>query len=165
MNRVKNKVVVITGAAKGIGNPSKRILVVDDEAYIRQLSTGVLHYSGYNVDAAEDGAAAWEALLLNRYDLLITDNNMCRSTGIGLVKKLHADHMALPVVMMTEAAPMEELTSHPWLQIDATLLKPFTVAQLLETVRQVLRLTDSVPEQIELQTNCRSQPSADNLRL
>jgi hypothetical protein len=57
------------------------------------------------------------------------------------------------------------LTRHPWLQIDATLLKPFTVAELLGTVRQVLYAIDSVPEQIELQPNWRSQAFADALRV
>lgn len=129
-------------------NPPRRILVVDDESYIRQLSTEVLLHSGYHVDAAEDGAFAWDALQLNRYDLLVTDNNMCRLTGIGLVKKLHAARMALPVILVSGAMPTDELNRHPWLQIDATLLKPFTTVELLRTVRQVLCATDSAREQI-----------------
>jgi len=46
--------------------------VVEDEPNIRQLNTGVLIKSGYDVDAAEDGAAAWEALNADSYDLMIT---------------------------------------------------------------------------------------------
>jgi DNA-binding response OmpR family regulator len=146
-------------------NKSKRILVVDDEPSVRQLMAEALGFSGYQVVAVEDGAAAWATLQLNSYDLLVTDNNMCRLTGIGLIKKLHAARRALPVIMVTGAPPTEELTRHPWLQIDATLLKPFTVAELLGIVRQVLRATESLPEQIESQPNWRSQPSADALRV
>jgi DNA-binding response OmpR family regulator len=134
---------------RGQVNPPQRILVVDDESYIRQLSTEVLLYSGYHVDAAEDGAVAWDALQFNRYDLLVTDNSMCRLTGIGLVKKLHAVRMALPVILVSGAMPTEELNRHPWLHIDATLLKPFTTVELLRTVRQVLCATDSAREQID----------------
>ena len=143
----------------------QRILVVDDEPHIRQLSAEALALSGYQVVTAEDGAIAWDALQLQSYNLLVTDNNMCRLTGIGLVKKLHAAHMALPVILVTGAPPTEELKMHPWLKIDATLLKPFTVAELVGTVRQVLRATESVPEQVELKPNWQSQPSADNWRL
>ena len=142
-----------------------RVLVVDDEPQIRQLMAEALAFSGYQVVAAEDGAEAWDALQLNSYDLLVTDNNMCRLTGIGLVKKLHAARKALPVILVSGMLATEELKRHPWLNIDATLLKPFTVAELLGTVRQVLRVTDSVPEQIELQPNWRSQPSAAVMQL
>jgi len=115
-------------------NPPQRILVVDDERYIRQLSTEVLIHSGYHADAAEAGAVAWDVLQFNRYDLLVTDNNMCRLTGIGLIKKLHAAHMALPVILMSGAMPTEELNRHPWLQLDAMLLIPFTSDELLANV-------------------------------
>jgi DNA-binding response OmpR family regulator len=128
--------------------PPPRILVVDDEPWIRLLSAEVLLHSGYQVDEAEDGVAAWEALQLNRYDLLVTDNNMCRLTGIGLIKKLHAARLALPVILMSGAMPTEELNRHPWLQIEAALLKPFTTDELLANVERVLRATDRVRGQI-----------------
>lgn len=131
-------------------NASQRILVVDDEPLIRLLSAEVLIQSGYQVVTAADGAAAWEALQLKSYDLLLTDNNMDRLNGIGLIKKLHAARKVLPVILMSGAMPTEELDRHPWLHIDATLLKPFTIDELLGTVRKVLRVTDTVPEQGEL---------------
>jgi two-component system, chemotaxis family, chemotaxis protein CheY len=135
---------------RGQAKPPKRILVVDDEAYIRRLSAEVLLHSGYHVDVAENGAAAWDALQLNSYDLLVTDDNMCRLTGIGLVKKLHAARMTLPVILVSRAMPTEELNRHPWLQIPAKLLKPFSTLELLRTVRHVLCPTDSAREQIAL---------------
>ena len=57
-------------------NPSQRILVVEDDVAIRQLNALVLVRSGYQVDAAEDGAAGWEALHAKNFNLLITDHNM-----------------------------------------------------------------------------------------
>ena len=136
-------------SAQGQATPPRRILVVDDESYIRQFSAEVLRYSGYQVDAAEDGVLAWDALQLNSYDLLVTDNSMCRLTGIGLVKKLRAARMALPVIMVSGAMPTDELKRHPWLQIDATLRKPFSTVELLRTVRQVLHATAGAGEQID----------------
>jgi DNA-binding response OmpR family regulator len=143
----------------------QRILVVDDEPHIRELNARALAFSGYHVITVEDGALAWDALQHSHYDLLITDHNMPRLTGIELVKKLHAARMAVPVIMVTGALPTEELKQHPELQIDATLLKPFTTDELLGTVRQVLRVTYSVSRQNERPPNWRSQPPTDGMRM
>ena len=136
---------------------------MDDKPYIRKLSSEVLLLSGFHMDSVEDGAIAWEALQLNSYDLLVTDNNMCQLTGIGLVKKLHAARRALPVILMSGALPTEELNSHPELQIDATLLKPFTVEELLGTVTKVLRSTSGANNRIMTMPNQQSRPSAGGL--
>jgi DNA-binding response OmpR family regulator len=118
--------------------PSNRILVVDDDRDLRLLSADVLGGFGYRVDTAEDGAAGWEALHANSYDLLITDNNMPKVSGVELVKKLRSARMALPVILASGAIPTEELDRHPWLQLAATLVKPFSGGQLLKTVNEVL---------------------------
>jgi DNA-binding response OmpR family regulator len=146
-------------------SPPHRILVVEDDIYIRQLSTESLSLCGYHVDAAEDGAVAWDALQLNRYDLVVTDNNMPKVSGVELIKKLHAAHMALPVIMATGILPEEEFTRYPWLQPAASLVKPYTIAELLGTVREVLRATDGPREQIASRPNWQSQPSVDGLQL
>ena len=124
--------------------------MVEDELHIRQLNTAVLIHSGYHVDAAEDGAAAWEALNADSYDLMITDNNMPRLTGVELLKKLYANRMALPVIMTTGQLPTEEFTRYPWLQPAATLIKPYTIAELVGTVKKVLREADDAADGSQL---------------
>jgi two-component system cell cycle sensor histidine kinase/response regulator CckA len=119
-----------------------RILVVEDDMSIRQLTTEMLIRSGYRVDAAADGAAGWEALQAQRYDLLITDNFMPKVTGIEMVKKVHAARMKLPVIMATAILPEEEFIRHPWLQAITTLIKPFRATELLSTVQKVLAAGD-----------------------
>ena len=167
-------------------DPRHRILVVDEDSDLRLLYADVLALPGYHVDAAEDGAAGWEALQANNYNLLITEHSLPKLTGVELVRKLRAAHMALPVVMTAGRLPAQELARNPSLQLAATLLKPFAVDTLLATVKNVLRATDSprspreillaadssgsAPpisrgEQIALLPDWRSQPSADGLRL
>ena len=146
-------------------NPLQRILVVDDDTSIRQLSTEVLIDSGYEVDAVADGIAAWEALQVKAFNLMITDNNMPRLTGVELVKKLRSARMDLPVILATGRLPVEELAQNPALQLAAMLPKPFSMDELLATVRVVLRATDSAPGQLETLPDRRSQPAADGLRL
>ena len=104
---------------------SQRILVVDDDSDTRLLYGFVLTRPGYLVEVAEDGAAAWEALQANRYNLLITEHEMPKLTGLELVKKLRAARMALPVVMAARRLPIEELARNPALRLAATLSKPF----------------------------------------
>jgi DNA-binding response OmpR family regulator len=128
---------------QGSPGPRNRILVVDDDRLIRLLSAAVLVHSGYQVDTAEDGEAGWEALQAKSYDLLITDNNMPKVSGLELVEKLRSKNTALPVILVSGAIPTEELNRHPWLQLDATLLKPFTDDGLLGTVKRVLRETNN----------------------
>lgn len=121
------------------GGPAlPRILVVDDELVIRQLNTRMLVRSGYAVDTAEDGDAAWQALHAASYDLMITDNHMPKVTGVDLLKKVHAAGLALPVIMATGLMPEHEFARHPWLQPAAVLLKPYTMDELLGKVQEVL---------------------------
>ena len=145
-------------------NLCQRILVVDDDPAIRRLNSEVLTYSGYQVDAAEDGADAWDALQLNSYDLLVTDNDMPDVTGVDLLKKLHAARMALPVIMATGTSPQAELNRHPWLQIDVTLLKPYTFDELLGAVKNVLRATADASDPL-VPPNWQSQPLPNRLPL
>jgi signal transduction histidine kinase len=121
---------------------ANRILVVEDDASIRRLTTEMLILSGYRVDSASDGAAGWEALQAEPYDLLITDNFMPKLTGIEMVKKLQSARMQLPVIMATALFPQEELIRHPWLGSITTLLKPYRAAELLSTVRKILRASE-----------------------
>lgn len=129
-------------AARIPANPPQRILVVEDDVDIRQLNAHVLVRSGYQVEAAEDGVAGWEALQTNNFDLLITDHDMPRLSGLELVKKARAAHMALPVILASGSLHTEELERHPWLELAATLLKPFSPQELLTTVKEVLRAAD-----------------------
>jgi DNA-binding response OmpR family regulator len=126
--------------------------VVEDEAPVRQLNAEVLTRAGYEVDAAEDGAAAWEALNGDSYDLLITDNGMPRLSGLELLKKLRAARMELPVIMATGTLPTQEFAQSPWLRPAATLEKPYTIEELLRTVKKVLRATGGTRELIVLPT-------------
>jgi DNA-binding response OmpR family regulator len=139
--------------------------VVDDDRDIRRYSAQALVGSGYHADTAEDGAAAWEAPQIKAFNLLITDNNMPKLTGVELVRKLRSARMALPVILATGKLPTEALAQNPSLQLAALLPKPFSIDELLETVRVVLHATDSAPGQLEPPPDWRSRSSVDSLRL
>jgi DNA-binding response OmpR family regulator len=137
-------------------NPLHRILMVDDDKSIRHFCVEALCASGYQVHAAEDGAAAWDAIQINTYHLLITDHGMPKVTGVELLQKLHDAHMALPVIMATGTLPEAEFIRYPWLAPNATLLKPYTTAELLEIVTEVLRATNGIREWVAVPSDGRS---------
>jgi DNA-binding NtrC family response regulator len=119
-------------------NPRQRILVVQDEGDLRQLSAEVLIDAGYQVEIAEDGVAAWAALQHQSYDLLITDQFLPKLSGVELLKKLHTARMALPVIMATEILPTWEFAMHPCLRAVTMLRKPYTFVKLLGMVKSIL---------------------------
>jgi len=137
-----SEMAVSASAGFNVGTTG-HILMVDDDRAIRVMSGKVLLRSGYQVDTAEDGQAGWEALQANSYDLLITDNNTRRFSGVELVRRLRSAQMTLPVVLALGTLDTEELNRSPWLQVAASLLKPFTTDQLLEVVKEVLRATSN----------------------
>jgi DNA-binding response OmpR family regulator len=139
--------------------PRHRILLADDEPLIRQLCTELLDDLGYEVDTAEDGAAAWDALQIKGYDLLITDNEMPQVSGIELLKKLRAARMTLPVIMVSGTMPTAELKRHPELHLDAALLKPFDVTEFTGVVKKALRAADGVANSARLFRECAMEGS------
>jgi DNA-binding response OmpR family regulator len=126
-----------TTIAQYFDTSNKRILIVEDDEIIRAIVSHAIGQLGYDVDTAENGELAWEKLNLQNYDLLITDNNMPRLTGLELVELVRAARMTLPVILASGG------TSHvdPALQISAMLPKPFYTEQLVKIVRDVLAKT------------------------
>ncbi len=125
-----------------------RILVADDDADILRLSAAALTRSGYDVSTVADGAAAWQALNAGHFDLLITDNSMPELTGVELLKRMEAEHMMLPAILVSGVLPKEQYPRAPWMHPAAILLKPYTPVELLALVDTILRVTIGFREQI-----------------
>jgi two-component system, chemotaxis family, sensor histidine kinase and response regulator WspE len=83
--------------------PKKRILVVDDSITVRELERQLLQSRGYAVDVAVDGMDGWNAVRSTPYDLVVTDVDMPRLDGIGLVSLIKADPVRreIPVVIVS----------------------------------------------------------------
>jgi DNA-binding response OmpR family regulator len=128
----------VGGPAQGRTPSSPCILLVDDDRDLRSFNADLLVQSGYHVDTAKDGASGWRALNARHYDVLITDNTMPGVTGLELIKKLRSEDMTLAVILASGTAPTEELVENPWLHIDAVLPKPYSIAELVRTVGEVL---------------------------
>jgi two-component system, chemotaxis family, sensor histidine kinase and response regulator WspE len=81
----------------------KRILVVDDSITVRELERQLLQSRGFAVDVAVDGMDGWNAIRDVHYDLVVSDVDMPRMDGIGLVSLIKADpaRKDIPVVIVS----------------------------------------------------------------
>ena len=138
-------------------NLPHHILVVDGDPYIRHFSAEVLIRHGYEVNAAEDGATAWEELQANSYNLLIADQKIPKVSGVELLKKIHAARMALPVIVATKTLPTRKFSQLPWLQPATLLRKPYTFEKLLAMVKNILYATAIVRGEIAPSSNWQSR--------
>ena len=81
----------------------KRILVVDDSITVREVERKLLENRGYTVDVAVDGVDGWNAVRTRSYDLVVSDVDMPRKTGIEFVKQIRQDAelRGLPVLIVS----------------------------------------------------------------
>ena len=123
-------------AAAVAGRP--RVLVVDDEATIRDLLSKTLALAEYDVDLAPDGRAALDRLRMIPYDLLITDLKMPGVDGLTVIREARRLKADLPVIIITgfsnEASAIEAVN----LGVSGYLTKPFRVPRVLAAAAKAL---------------------------
>jgi DNA-binding response OmpR family regulator len=120
--------------------PSKpRILVVEDEAAIREGLADVLVYHGYRVDAVGDGKEGLEKALSGRYDLILLDVMLPGRDGFSICDEIRKVDRDQPIIMLTAKTSDEDIVNGLTLGADDYVAKPFAIAQLVLRVRAVLR--------------------------
>ncbi|MDP1929791.1 MAG: response regulator [Thiobacillus sp.] len=127
-------------------NPTQRILMVDDDAALRELVTSYLGASGYQVEGVGDGAAFRASMAAHGADLVVLDLMLPGEDGLSLLKWLRADGGGPPVIIVS--ARGEEVDRVVGLEVGADdyLAKPFGPRELLARVRAVLRRGSSKAE-------------------
>jgi CheY-like chemotaxis protein len=125
---------------------ARRILIAEDDDIVRWIISNTLADDGYTVDAVADGEEAWETLRHDAYDLLVTDNEMPRLTGIRLIERIRNAGMALPVMVASGTFSAESVRDYPQLQIAAVIPKPFRKLEFLDVVRNVLSSQEDITE-------------------
>ena len=121
---------------------TKHILLCDDEIHILRAAEFKLKKAGYDVRTAGDGLEAWEAIQQQKPDLLITDCQMPRLDGLGLVQKVRENPATadLPVFMLTAKGfeLSQDDLARKW-SISAVIAKPFSPRELLQRVDSILQ--------------------------
>jgi two-component system chemotaxis response regulator CheY len=116
-----------------------RILTVDDSASMRALLRHALADPGFDVVQAEDGVAALEWLAGNEVDVVITDINMPRLDGFGLIERLRGGsrHCDRPILVLTTESSDEKKARARAAGATGWIVKPFDPEKLIAAVRRV----------------------------
>ncbi len=121
--------------------PTTRILTVDDSRSMRALLRMTLSSGGFEVVEAEDGEAALAWLETNEVDLIITDINMPRLDGFGLIERLRGQqrrHVNRPILVLTTEFSDEKRAQARAAGANGWIVKPFDPERLVAAVRRVV---------------------------
>jgi excisionase family DNA binding protein len=125
-------------AGSATGSTRPRVLVVDDEASIRDLLSKTLALAEYEVDAAPDGRSALDRMRLYPYDLLIADLKMPGMDGLTVIREAKRYKADLPVIIITGFSTESSAIEAVNLGVAGYLTKPFRVPQVLAAAAKAL---------------------------
>ena len=115
------------------------ILIVDDEAGVRELLADALAMSGYTTVEAADGIEALTILHRQTVDLLLIDINMPKMDGFGFIEAVRQDaqYRAIPILVLTTESDDEKKLRARRAGATGWIVKPFDPAKLIAAVRRV----------------------------
>ncbi|MFY7906300.1 MAG: response regulator [Burkholderiaceae bacterium] len=129
-------------------NRQRTVLVIDDEAPIRENLIRFLRLEGYRVIDAADGAAGLAAALQHTPDLILCDVMMPRMTGFEVLAALQATdtHRHVPLVFLSASAEPEKLEEGLSKGARNYVTKPFNLAILQRVIQQCLADSPPAPQ-------------------
>lgn len=117
------------------------VLIVDDFLTMRRIVRKILRDLDFeNIIEAEDGSAAVDILKTNKVDLIVSDWNMPKMTGLDLLKHVRGDDKLkdLPFLMITAEAQKENIVEAVKAKVSNYIVKPFTAATLEEKLGKII---------------------------
>ena len=121
------------------GEPSTRVLIVDDEPAVREALRRSLAFEGYDTELAADGLAALEAVDAYRPDAIVLDVLMPRMDGLTTARRLRSTGVTTPILMLTARDTVGDRVTGLDAGADDYLVKPFELDELLARLRALLR--------------------------
>ncbi|OGR13339.1 MAG: histidine kinase [Desulfobacterales bacterium RIFOXYA12_FULL_46_15] len=121
---------------------SIKVLIVDDFATMRRILKNILKQLGFkNLVEADDGTSAWEILQGQSIDLIISDWNMPKMTGLELLKKVRAsdNHKRTPFLMVTAEAQKQNVIEAVQAGVSNYVVKPFTAEAISDKLEKILK--------------------------
>ncbi len=123
------------------GDPGPRVLVVDDDEYIRHLLASALRFAGFAIDTCEDGRAAIERIGDFEPDLVLLDVMMPNLDGLEVCRRLRAAGVETPVIFLTARDGAEDKVLGLTGGGDDYVTKPFDLDELVARINAVLKRT------------------------
>lgn len=122
-----------------------RILLAEDEQSLSRAIVALLEKNNYSADAVYDGEEAVEYLAAGNYDAAILDIMMPKMDGLTVLQKLREGGSALPVLLLTARAEVEDKVRGLDTGANDYLTKPFATAELLARLRAMTRSQSAQP--------------------
>ena len=119
----------------------EKILIIDDEDFILQLSSDILSKSDYAVSTASDGRQGIKLLDNDRFDLILTDIKMPNITGLDVIRHVRTSNKEMPIIVITGHGTLDIAIDSLRLGAQGFILKPFTPAELRNAVTEALEKT------------------------
>jgi two-component system phosphate regulon response regulator PhoB len=131
----------------------KRVLIVDDEAPIREMLTLALEMAGYDVVEASNAQQAMAEIVDNRPDLMLLDWMMPGTSGIELARRLKKDSLTadIPIIMLTAKGDEDHKVKGLEAGADDYITKPFSPRELVARLKAVLRRTSPNGEEVVIE--------------
>ncbi len=117
------------------------ILVVDDDAALRELITLRLEANGFRVDTADSGENALARLAVSRPDAVLTDVQMSGMDGMALFNAIRARDPALPVIVLTAHGTIPDAVAAMQQGLFGYLTKPYDATTLIDLLKRATRLS------------------------
>ena len=117
-----------------------KVLVVDDFATMRRIVKNVLKQLGFSdILEADDGATALDVLKENKVDLIVSDWNMPKMTGLDLLKTVRGDESTkeIPFLMVTAEAQKDNVLQAVQAGVSNYIVKPFTADGVKDKLTQI----------------------------
>ena len=130
----------------------ERILVVDDEAVVRELTQEILGEEKYETSAASSGAEALEKLSGHRFDLILTDVKMPAMDGLSFLREASLLQRGMAAVVMTGHGSMDLVIDAIRSGASGFVLKPFTRQELLLVIQEAFKKQALIRENIRLKS-------------
>ncbi|MDE3105946.1 MAG: sigma-54-dependent Fis family transcriptional regulator [Acidobacteriota bacterium] len=150
-------------SAGGKAGPSPRILIIDDEAAIRESLETLLTLEGFTVTLAFDGAAGLDLLARNEYELLLLDLALPGETGIELLPRITALQPNLPVIMITAFGTMGNVVEAIRAGAENFVQKPWDNEKLLADIRTAIARHRAEEEIIQLKRTLKQRYNFENI--
>ena len=121
--------------------PVKQILIVDDEAPIRQMIAVALEMAGFHCLEADNAQLAHQMIINNKPDMVLLDWMMPKVSGIELARRLRSDEQTsdIPIIMLTARDDEDHKVHGLEAGIDDYITKPFSPRELVARLKSVLR--------------------------
>ena len=116
-----------------------KVLVIDDDGYIRELICTVLKNDGFSVSEAVNGRDALQKLGEEKIDLCVLDIMMPQMDGYEFCKQVRRYYEDMPILMLTAKSELSQKVKGFELGADDYLTKPFEVDELLVRIKALLR--------------------------